>query len=284
MILSDELLQKRIIPKEDIERSKELWKNKQWKDVGNKILIDPFKQEELDLNCYNLHVGNQYVSLRDSDKIKDVENSIKIEPGETVLILTREYVALPKNVFSFVIPKARLIFEGIIINATKIDPTWYGKLLIATTNITKNPIKLGKDEVFCSIYLAESHEVKNQLNKHRTPSLGREEIKSEDITHPHIKFEPFIYPERVTKEDLDRIVEVYGKPWDIIKGMFMLSKDDIIKYMEKEIQPHLIEEAKKEAYKDAYNKMIKLFYVIVGLFGALILTLLGSIIKIVFFP
>ena len=279
MILSDVSILSRLIT-DDIEKFKKLWIERQWEEIKGRILIHPFNQDHLDLNCYNLCVGDQYISLRDPDEIREIKDKIVIEPGETVLILTQEFVALPKNIFGFVVPRARLIFEGIIINSTKIDPTWYGKLLVAVTNITKYPLKLYKGKPFCSVYFEECEEVKSELNKDKVPSLGREEILSEDVTRAHIKFEPLLEVEKVTKKDMERVVEVYGKPWDIIRGMFELSKDDILKYIEKEIQPNLIEEAKKEAYKDAYEKLIKFQTILIM---AVVVAIIGALIKFLFF-
>ncbi len=279
MILSDRGILERLIM-EDVANSKKLWKERQWEEVAGKILIDPFSQDHLDLNCYNLTVGDQYISLRNPDEIREIKDKILIEPGETVLILTREFIALPKNIFGFIVPRARLIFEGIVINATKIDPTWYGKLLVAVTNITKYPLILYKGKPFCSVYFEECEEVKSELNKDKVPSLGREKILPEDITRSHIKFEPLLEIEKVTKEDMEKVVEIYGKPWDIIRGMFELSKDDILKYIEKEIQPNLVEEAKKEAYKDAYKNLIKLHIILVAAF---VTALIGALIKFLFF-
>ena len=172
-------------------------------------------------------------------------------------------------------PKARLIFEGILINATRVDPTWYGKLLIAVTNITKNRIIMDKGKTFCSIYFLESYEVKGQLDPRTTSSLGREKI--EPILSPHHSFQPPIPPEKVSWEDLDHVVETFGKPWDIIRGVIKLSKDDVVKYVEKEVAPNIVEVAKSKAYEVAYKNAMRLLYIFIGAIITLIL-------KIVLFP
>ena len=272
MILPDSEIIKRVVSEESW---KDKWKNREWSEVSNKILITPFNPDKVELNFYNLSIGDEYVSLRDPLNPKRVDRFVPIEPGETVLILTKEYVGLPKNIVGLITPKARLIFEGIIINATRVDPTWYGKLVIAVTNITRDRIVMEKDKEFCSMYFLETQEVSSELNPKTTPSLGREHI--EPIRSPHHSFQPPIPPEKVTWDDLDNVVETFGKPWDIIRGIIKLSKDDVIKYVEKEIAPNIVEDAKKKAYEVAYKNAMKLLYIFIG-------TIIGMFLKLVFFP
>lgn len=272
MLLSDSQILDRVVSGEEW---KEKWKSGKWDEIKNKILILPFDSNKIELNVYNLSIGDEYVSLRDPLNPKRIDRQVTIEPGETVLILTEEYIALPKNIVGLVIPKARLIFEGILINATRVDPTWYGKLLIAVTNITKNRITMDKGKTFCSIYFIESYEVGGQLEPKTTPSLGRECI--EPIRSPHHSFQPPIPPEKVSWDDLDGVVETFGKPWDIVRGVIKLSKDDVVKYVEKEVAPNIVEEAKNKAYEVAYKNAMRLLYIFIG-------TIIGLFLKIVFFP
>ena len=127
MIIRDVELKERILkdPKK-IKDAYNWWKKSIWDKIGDNILIDPFEPEEkLGLASYDLSVGGEYVSLRDPHNIKKIKEgeAISIDPSETVLILTDEYVALPKNVMAMIVPRARWIFEGSFLNATRIDPT-----------------------------------------------------------------------------------------------------------------------------------------------------------------
>src|SRR5689334_23031209 len=77
-----------------------------WTDSQNKLLIYPFrdtngvdaKNDLLTPIGYDLTIGDRYLSFRRKRKILLGPNeSLTIAPGETVLILTEEYLGLPKN-------------------------------------------------------------------------------------------------------------------------------------------------------------------------------------------
>ena len=179
MILSDTELKKRFIQDDKgILQAKEWWRKSDWNSIGNSILIDPFDEHQLGPCCYGLRVGDEYVSLRDPFNAKKIEKGqhININPSETVLILTQEYVCLPRNAVGMIVPRATWIFEGISLSATRIDPTWYGKLLIGITNMAKNPVALDYGEEFCTTYFMEINDVSKVLTQETHRSLGRESI------------------------------------------------------------------------------------------------------------
>jgi hypothetical protein len=91
MILSDKaLLDRTFQTKEEAEEAIELWKNSKWDEIGNRIVILPFDTDALGPCCYDLSVGNEYVSLRDPHNTKYLRKGehFQISPGETVLILS----------------------------------------------------------------------------------------------------------------------------------------------------------------------------------------------------
>ena len=277
MILSDREIRKRLITEEE---KKELWKNKNWAEIDGKILICGFEEDKLEVNTYTLSVGEQYISLRDPDKVHSV-TAIRIEPGETVFILTKEYIGLPKNITGLIVPKARWIFEGLVINATRVDPTWHGKLKIAVTNITKNPITISKGEGLCCMYFIETFEVEKELDKYISPSLGREEL--EPLKTPHHRAEDLLPPDKVTLDDLEKVVRIYGKPWDIVRGVVSLAKDEVTKYIDYEKAPNIVDEAKKQAYEEAFKEMLSwqkyLMKSLVGLVITIIVAIVLAVLK-----
>lgn len=266
MILSDRELRDRLIPPEEVTQAKDWWEKSDWGKIGNRILIEPFMPHALGACCYDLSVGEEYISLRDpytTKKLKKGEH-IDVGPGETVLILTQEYVCLPKNVMAMIVPRATWIFEGTSICATRIEPTWFGKLIVAFTNLAKNPIALGWGEGFCTCYWMQVAEVERVLTAEVTSHLGRTEIGT--LKFAHARQQKLSSPEKVDREDIEKIVELYGWPWDVVRGMFVLSQKEITEYVEKEIAPAIVEEATSAAIERAFrSQQVWLRILIMGL-------------------
>jgi deoxycytidine triphosphate deaminase len=256
MVLSDKDLRQRIIQEvQETKQAIEWWEKGDWEKIGNKIIIDPFQDLSLGPCCYGLSVGDEYVSLRDPYNPKQLKKGqhISIGPSETVLILTREYICLPKNILGMIVPKATWIFEGISLSASRIDPTWYGKLLIGITNLAKNPVALDYGEEFCTCYFMESTQVTKVLSRETHKSLGRDTIGT--IRFEHAKPQKLILPDKVSKEDIEKVVDLYGWPWDVVRGMFELTKRDIGAYIEKEVTSDIVDEATSAAIKIAFDRL-----------------------------
>ncbi|RLG15784.1 hypothetical protein DRN63_04955 [Nanoarchaeota archaeon] len=281
MILSAEDLLARVYKDpNEIRNAYQYYKAGKWELIGNKILIDPFEPErKLGVCNYDLSVGEEYVSLREPEKIKRLGKgeAIIIHPGECVLILTREYLGLPKNVVGLVVPRARWIFEGLVINATRVDPTWYGKLLIGVTNYMKYPISLSFGETFCTCIFMECTPVKKHLTPKELPSLGRTTI--DPLKLAHAGREELLLPEAVTWEHLDKVVEDFRKPFDVIRGAFKRNYKEVIQYVEREVAPNLVEQAASSAYKRAHGDLMKLLYLLVGAVISFIITCIAYLIK-----
>lgn len=276
MILSDKNLRSRIIQDhQEAEQAKEWWKKGEWDKIGNKILIDPFKALAVGTCSYDLSVGKEYRSLRDprnTKQLKEGEN-IRIGPGESVLILTEEYICLPKDVLAIIVPRARWIFEGTSICATRIDPTWYGKLLVGFTNLAKNPVELYRQEAFCTCYFMETSETETVLTKDKVHFLGRTNIGR--IEFSHATEQKLLSPDKVDRDDIETVVDLYGWPWDVVRGMFVLTLKEITEYVEKEIAPAIVEDATSAAIARAFenqqrwfrNLTIGLLSILVGFLG-----------------
>ncbi|MBN2075191.1 MAG: hypothetical protein JW762_06545 [Dehalococcoidales bacterium] len=256
MILSDKDLKNRIVQDpQEIASAIEYWQQGDWDKIADKMVIDPFQDLFLGPCCYSLSVGDEYVSLRDpynSHQLKKGQH-ISIGPSETVLILTREYVCLPRNVLAMIVPRAAWIFEGILLSTTRIDPTWYGKLLIGVTNIAKNPVALDYGEDFCTSYFMESTRIEKALSKDVHKSLGRETIGT--IRFAHAKPQKLLLPDNVSKEDIETVVDLYGWPWDVVRGMFELTKKELGAFIETEVTADIVDLATTAAITTAFDRL-----------------------------
>jgi hypothetical protein len=60
-------------------------------------------------------------------------------------------------------------------------------------------------------------------------------------------------PEKVTREEMEKVVELYGWPWDVVRGMFNLTVKEIKEFISAEAAPTIVEEATSAAIKRAYE-------------------------------
>jgi deoxycytidine triphosphate deaminase len=269
MVLSDRIFKPRIISE---ATAKEWWADDRWDVIGDQILIYPaFPKQRLGVIGYEIGVGEQYTSLRDPYNVHSLAKgeSVDVGPGETVLILTEEFIGLPKSVVGLIVPRARRIFEGGLINATRLDPTWYGKLIIGFTNLAKHPVALRRSEPFCVCIFFETAEVEKTLKEERTEHLGRERL---EVDFPHLRYHPPRSPETVSAQDLQRVVEQYGTPFDIVIGDFHQMKAKLLAQVERDIAPNVVRQAVSEAKTSAFGWLLVLL-------GALIVAFIGLLAK-----
>jgi deoxycytidine triphosphate deaminase len=259
MILTDKELKERvIIDPSKIKEAYTWWEKSQWDKIRDSILIDPFEPEKLGTSCYDLSVGEEYVSLRDPYNIKRIKEgeAINIDPLETVLILTWEFIALPKNVVAMIVPRARWIFEGTMLSATRVDSTWYGKLLVGFTNITKWRISLRFKTAFCTCYFLKCADVEKHLTKKDIPFLGRKTI--DPLTFTYAQPQRLLTPSEFRRTHLNNVVNSFGYPWDVVQCAIERAKDETITHLEREVAPNIVEEVTLKVTERAYKELLDL--------------------------
>jgi len=89
----------------------------------------------------------------DCEKEKDYrisDSGLEIRPNGFVVIETKETIALPCNIFGLLTGKGALIFRGILISPSKIDPTFHDKLRIGVFNAGRVSVTFKTGEALCS--------------------------------------------------------------------------------------------------------------------------------------
>lgn len=112
------------------------------------IIIHPFCNDNLKPVGYNFSFSRFIFSLSRKnfvDLLEDKNNGeryFNLKPNETVLILTRETVAVSKNIGGTLHSKVSLVALGLSHVSTTLDPGWQGQLLVPMNNPTKKSIKV----------------------------------------------------------------------------------------------------------------------------------------------
>ncbi|MBI1956398.1 MAG: hypothetical protein HYS38_08400 [Acidobacteria bacterium] len=271
MILSDAEIEKQVINvPHEVEEGKGWWARNEWEKIQERILIDPFHSQNINTISYELTVGPEVVWLRDADTVRQLApgDVITVAPHETVLVLSEEYIALPRTIAALVVPRARKLFEGCPIAATRVDPTWYGRLLISFTNLSQYNTRLARGEKFCNLIFMQAHQVSRSLSESNTPHLGRTRIGK--LEYPSMRQQRLKLPEEISGRDVQELVDSFGAPFDVVRGALQRTRDETIRHVEKDLGPRMVDNAVKEAVRRAFRTQQWMFGILLAEFGTLV--------------
>ncbi|HUU18494.1 MAG TPA: hypothetical protein VMW72_15190 [Sedimentisphaerales bacterium] len=224
-ILSVVDLRGRIVPAKDVEEYLSLFEKRDWdgisklgKDGENyekKFVITDYNELNLTPFSYDLSIGEQVFSIQKPEQeVYELEPSANylLEPGETVVVLTKELIAIPHAYSATVWPRFNMVRSGVFQSMVKIDPTWYGKLAVAMSNLSPAVKELKAGEAFATLLLYE-------LSKPTDVDLW----KHEDIKN--IEIDVTVPPE--FKESLRRLDDFLFETGDLRK--FCRLEESILK-------------------------------------------------------
>jgi len=239
-----------------------------WRLV-NKIGVFPLKPDVVTPIGVDLTVG-EFV-YRHSDGLthrldpRDAP-SLTVEPGDTAIILTAEFIVMPPDVGALVMAKARFVWEGLSQGTTKVDPTWYGCLHVTITNMTRNAIDIRVGEPFCTLLFF-------RLPESVESPLGVEHLGQRNIVKTWRRAKPW---SRRPKEDLHErdftlAVERFGPPLDVIDAKFEWTARALTKNLEEKLLPKLRSDISSDV---AWRQNTLLFGLVCLLLGAVVSFLL----------
>ena len=114
------------------------------------VIIVPFDASKAKGTGYNLSPTTLVYSVNKKKLVKvhqnDKEIYVWVEPNDTVLTISKEYVITEGNVVGTFHSRVRMSADGLGNVSTTLDPNWKGKLLFAINNPTKRRIKLRIEE------------------------------------------------------------------------------------------------------------------------------------------
>lgn len=121
------------------------------------ILISPFQHRNLGPTSYELTIGNKYASLKGKITLKTLSEGevLRIKPGESVTLVSREYIGLPVNISATVFGKVSWLEKGLSQISTYIHPGFYGHLIETITNMTDKTVELSFGSPFCQMVFME---------------------------------------------------------------------------------------------------------------------------------
>ena len=111
---------------------------------GN-IFIEPFVQAQLQPSGYNLTPTKFFYSTKKKQFLPVIENDeetyVIIDKNDTVLVRTRESIAISSMLSGAFYSKVKVVSEGFGHVSTTLDPNWEGQLLISLNNPTNKKHK-----------------------------------------------------------------------------------------------------------------------------------------------
>lgn len=118
-------------------------------NASHGLTITPFNEECLKGASYDITPTVIAMSTRTGMLEKVYEDKkypyrlyIFVRAKDTVLIVSREFIVVPKNMAGYVVSRVSKVSEGFGHISTSIDPNWEGALLIGLSNPTSKPIKV----------------------------------------------------------------------------------------------------------------------------------------------
>lgn len=167
-ILSVVDLREGIVPTQEVDKYLKLFEERDWKGIKNfgekkknyerKFVIKDYSELNLTPFSYDLSIGHQLFSIQRPDTgviTITEEQPYKLEPGETIVVITRELIAIPYYYSATVWPRFNMVRSGIFQSMVKIDPTWYGKLAVAMSNLSPTTLEIKRDTPFGTLLLYE---------------------------------------------------------------------------------------------------------------------------------
>ena len=114
------------------------------------VIIVPFDENKAKGTGYNLSPSTLIYSVNKKRLVKVHQNEkeifVWIDPNDTVLTISKEYVITEENIVGTFHSRVRMSADGLGNVSTTLDPNWKGKLLFAINNPTKRRIKLRIEE------------------------------------------------------------------------------------------------------------------------------------------
>jgi dCTP deaminase len=162
--------------------------------LSNPDIISPLRKERIKNGAYELSLGAQVFQTDSSPRaVKELKDGAKIEirPGQFALLLTREYVKIPKDKIAFISIKAGIKFKGLVnVSGFHVDPGFEGNLLFSVYNAGPSIIILSSGTQYFPIWFSELNETQDYVGTHngqtKIPDDPVEALSQGELASPNV--------------------------------------------------------------------------------------------------
>lgn len=160
-----------------------------------------YNEDRVEEAAYALSLGNEAYRTDNKDRkievLDDKSRTIEINPGQFTLLMTDEYVCIPKDKLAFISIKAKQKLKGLInVSGFHVDPGFEGKLLFSVYNAGPSTITLETKKPYFLIWFANLESEANNGDEYTTKNhhQGQKNIpldyvdvlKSGEISSPNV--------------------------------------------------------------------------------------------------
>ena len=116
--------------------------------------IEELDKEDLGSTTINLIAGNKFWDPESKKERSISSNGLVLKPGKSIVLVVKNKMGLPLNVFGSIYGRGTNIFNGFFVSSGKIDPGFQGylKIGIYNGNTKKLMIKAGDIIASCSFF------------------------------------------------------------------------------------------------------------------------------------
>jgi len=180
----------------------------------------------------DLTVGSHVIvhSKRASFTLSPTTQSVMLEPGDTAIVLTREFIVVPADIGGLVLSKATFVWDGFGQGTTKVDPTWYGCLHVTLINHTRSQLELKYRKPFCSmLFFRLPRRIDKDHFLYRTGTQHLGQSGTIGYTNTATRGWPELKPTgTISDEAFEVEVNKYGPPLDAVRNRFLFERQKTI--------------------------------------------------------
>lgn len=167
--------------------------------LQNSEIISHFDSKRIKNGSYELSLGAQVFQTDSAPRsVKNLKQDEKIEikPGQFALLLTKEYLKMPKDKIAFISIKGGIKFKGLVnVSGFHVDPGFEGNLLFSVYNAGPAIIVLSNDTPYFPIWFSEidglqeykgSHDKQTKIPDEPVEFLSQGELASPNVLNKRI--------------------------------------------------------------------------------------------------
>lgn len=119
------------------------------------VYVDHLDESNLSMTVFDISIGVKYFdsNLREKDT---PDEGIVLKKNDFIVVVTKEVIATPNNIFGFVSGKCTFIVKGLIVSSGKIEPGFKDNLKIGLVNMSSNSVVLKRGMPFAACMFSET--------------------------------------------------------------------------------------------------------------------------------